>query len=92
MVCDYYRIALYKPVSYHKTLLFPAGTSHVRPYNSIEAVAAVGSKYLMGELGEENSLGSDITFAFLDDRPAELREALRWREDAGRLEDDIAMI
>jgi hypothetical protein len=45
----------------------------------MEAVAAVGSKYLMGELGELNSLGSEVAFPFLDDRPAELREALRWR-------------
>lgn len=48
----------------------------------------------MGELGDVNSLGSGVTFVFLEDRPAELRETLetlRWREDAGRLEDDISI-
>ncbi len=70
----------------------PSQISHIRPYSSIWSVAAVGSKYLMGVLGEANSLGSEATLPFLEDRPAELREALWWCEADWWPEDDIATI
>jgi hypothetical protein len=59
------------------------GGVHVRPYNSMEAVAAVGSKYFMSVVGEVKSLGSATAFPFLDDLPAELVEVLRWRDIGG---------
>jgi len=89
MMRDNDRIALWDKVSCHGTGSRCVTILHVRPYNSIEAVAAMGSKYLMGTLGEANSLGSEATFPF--DRPAELREALRRREVACRFEDDMVI-
>ncbi|KAK5629254.1 hypothetical protein RRF57_004969 [Xylaria bambusicola] len=92
MVCNDNRITLYKTISYIESFACPGRFSHVRPYSNIWSVAAIGSKYFMGELGEVNSLGSEATFPFLDDRPAELSDAL-WRCEAdGWLEDDIVAI
>lgn len=59
------------------------GGIHVRPYSSMEAVAAVGSKYFMRVVGEVKSLGSAAIFPFLDDLPAELVEVLRCRDTGG---------
>lgn len=48
----------------------------------MEAVAAVGSKYLTRVVGDVKSLGSGVAFpfleeSFLEERPAELVDALR---------------
>lgn len=51
--------------------------AYVRPYRSIEAVAAVGSKYFINVDGEVKSFGSATTFPFLEDLSAELIEF--WR-------------
>ena len=69
-----------------------ARSVHVRAYRNMEAVAAVGSKYLIMGLGEEKSLGSAAIFPFLDDLPEELMEALRCRGTDWWAEDDIVAL
>lgn len=46
----------------------------------MDAVAAVGSKYRISAFGEEKSFGAVAISVFLAERPAELIEALRWRD------------
>jgi hypothetical protein len=53
-----------------------------RPYRSIDAVAAVGSKYFINAACEIKSLGSGTAFAFLADLPVELTEVCRCRDIA----------
>lgn len=55
---------------------------HIRPYKSMEAVAAVGSKYFIKVVDEVKSLGSAGTLPVLEDLPAELTEVWRWRDIA----------
>ena len=58
----------------------------------MEAVAAVGSKYLIKGAGEVKSLGSAAIFPFLDDLPEELMDALRCRGTDWWAEDDIVAL
>lgn len=54
----------------------------LRPYKSMDAVAAAGSKYFISAFSDVKSFCSATTFPFLEDRPAELIEVCRWRDMA----------
>ena len=58
----------------------------------MEAVAAVGSKYLIKGVGEVKSLCSAAIFPFLEDLPEELMDALRCRGTDWCAEDDIVAL
>ena len=51
----------------------------------------MGSKYRIRAFGDEKSLGAAAMSPFLDERPAELMEALRCRDIAWWLADDIVL-
>lgn len=72
-------------------MMYARYANYLRPYKNIEAVAAVGSKYRIRAFGDEKSLGAAAMSPFLDDRPAELMEALRCRDIVWWLADDIIL-
>lgn len=51
----------------------------------------MGSKYRIRAFGDEKSLGAAAISPFLDERPAELIEALRCRDIVWWLADDIVL-
>lgn len=91
MVRNNYRV----PLCERLVTVLPHGRAplHLRPYNSIDAVAEHGSKYFIKDVGEVKSFASATTFPFLEDFPAELIDVLRCRDiGCWLLEDDIATV